>query len=309
MIDSGSGRELPYISIVIPTFNRVALLSDCLKSLFEQDYPAEKFEVIIIDDGSRDGTGAVLSRNFNGHKGKIRYYRTEENKGAAAARNTGFGKSVGELIASLDDDCQVEKSWLRDIVATLDYFPYASAVGGSIVNPTDSSIAYASYMLEFSSWFPFGPMRQVKSIPTCNIAYKRSAIKGLTFPEQFKGSVYEDTLFNHYLSSAGGVIIFNPKIKVYHYKWAQGFTKKDFYESQARYATGFLKGGYTAHGVWGRILIKYRVINLLCPRLILIFLRCAKDRIYLLQFIRNCRLILMGEWSRNKMIFRALRVR
>ena len=301
-----SNKELPFATIVIPTFNRKASLSLCLKSLLDLDYPRERVEIIIIDDGSCDGTWEFLSNSHNLNNGRIKYLRSEQNKGAAASRNIGFSRASGGLIVSLDDDCMVEISWLKDLVETFNCFPAASAVGGSVVNPTASSLAQASHIIEFSSWLPLGSLRRVNNIPTCNIAYKRSKIEGFLFPEEFKGSVYEDALFNHYLAKAGGIIIFNPKIKVYHYKWAHNYTKNDFYKSQARYATGFLKGGFKAHGAWGELLIKYRVLNLLCPRLIFMFLRCVKSRIYLRQFIRNFKLILKGEWFRNKIIYRGL---
>lgn len=299
-----SNKELPFATVVIPTFNRKALLSSCLKSLLDLDYPQERFEIIIVDDGSSDGTGDFLSNKYDLNSGRIKYLRSERNKGSAASRNIGFSLASGGLIVSLDDDCMVERSWLQDLVETFSSFPAASAVGGSVVNPTLSSLAQASYIIEFSSWLPLGSPRRVNNIPTCNIAYRRSKIEGFLFPEGLKGSVYEDTLFNHYLVKAGGIIIFNPKIKVYHYKWAHNFTKNDFYESQARYATGFLKGGFKAHGACGEFLVRYRVFNLLCPRLIFMFLRCVKSRIYLCQFIRNFKLILNGEWFRNKMIYR-----
>lgn len=301
-----SEQELPFISIVIPTFNRKEALCRCLKSLCDLDYPRERYEIIIVDDGSDDGTGGSLSGRQGPDNRRIKYLRNEHNRGAAASRNRGFSRAAGEFIVSLDDDCRVGKSWLKDMVETFGSFPAASAVGGSVVNPAASALAQASHILEFSSWLPLGSIRPVNDIPTCNIAYKRSAIKGLVFPEGFKDSVYEDTLFNRYLLKAGGVIIFNPGIKVYHYKWTQDFTKDDFYKSQSRYATGFLRGGFKAHGFWGVFLVRHKALNLLCPRLVLVFFRCARSKDYLLQFIRNFGLILSGEWHRNKMIYRGL---
>lgn len=305
-MDLKSSKEFPLVSIVIPTFNRAGLLSRCIKSLLDMDYPSERLEIIIVDDGSRDLTDASLLNSFNPNNCKIKYLRNEKNEGVAASRNRGFSQSTGELIVSLDDDCQVERSWVKDLVETFSCFPGASAVGGSVVNPTGSSLAQASHIIEFSSWLPVGGARRINNIPTCNIAYKKTDIKDFSFSEQLKGSVYEDALFNHHLTESGKEIVFNPKIKVYHYKWSQGFTRKDFYESQARYATGFLRGGFQVHGFWGKFLIRYKIFNLLCPRLIFIFFRCVKSRTYLSQFIVNFKLILEGEWHRSKMIYRGL---
>jgi glycosyltransferase involved in cell wall biosynthesis len=305
-MDLNLSKEWPFASIVIPTFNRKSLLSYCLKSLLDLDYPPGKMEIIIVDDGSSDGTGEFLLSNFKLSFGRIKYLRSEWNKGPAASRNAGFAQARGELIVSMDDDCRVEISWLKDLVETFNCFPAASAVGGSVVNPTALPLAEASHILEFSSWLPLGNTRRVNDIPACNIAYKKADIQGLSFREDFKGSVYEDALFNRDLTSSGKAIIFNPKIKVFHYKWPQDFSKDDFYKSQTRYATGFLKGGFLVHGFWGKFLIRYKIFNLLCPRLALVFLRCLKSKLYLSQFISNFSLILDGEWYRSKLIYRGL---
>jgi len=304
MREGDSAKEAPFVSVVIATFNRKALLFRCLESLLELDYPPERLEIVVVDDGSCDGTADLISRESKLKEGRIKYLRNAENRGAAASRNMGFSKACGELIVSLDDDCQVGKSWLKDLVGTFEDFPDASAVGGSVVNPTVSALAQASHILEFSSWLPLGGPRRVKDIPACNIGYRSSAVKGLVFPEEFRGAVYEDALFNHYLTRAGRAIIFNPKVSVKHYKWSQDFEKNDFYESQTRYAIGFLRGGFKVHGIWGELLIKYRFLNLLCLRLVLVFSRCLKSPVYLSQFIRHIGLIFGGEWHRGRIIYR-----
>jgi len=95
------------LSIVIPTYNRVDVLSRALESVFAQTYIIGRsdIEVIVIDDGSLDGTDKLFENNHLA----VRYY-FQENKGVSSARNLGLTKARGEWIALLDSDDE----WLPD---------------------------------------------------------------------------------------------------------------------------------------------------------------------------------------------------
>ncbi|MFH2144433.1 MAG: glycosyltransferase family 2 protein [Candidatus Omnitrophota bacterium] len=301
-----NNEQTPFISIVIPTYNRAALLCECIKSVMRLEYPKDAFEIIVVDDGSTDGSEECLERMLPESRGKIKYLREITNRGVAAARNRGFAAAKGEIIACLDDDCRAQEDWLQKIVATFMCYPNASAVGGSIINAIESSLAWASYIIEFSTWFPWGRMRPVSTIPTCNIAYRKQAINGHKFLEEHKGMGFEDSLFNHNLIRSGKTIIFNQAIQCLHQKCKENFTKQCYYNDQKRYAAGFVRGGYKVFGIWGWLLTKIPILNLLCLRLLIVFSRCLKSKKYLIEFIRNFDLIFQGEWMRNKLIYEYL---
>jgi glycosyltransferase involved in cell wall biosynthesis len=85
------------VSVIIPTYNRAAMLGDALESVLAQTY--QDFEVIVVDDGSTDHTSRVVDRYHR----RVRYIR-QENQGHAAAKNTGIATAGGRYIAFLDDD-------------------------------------------------------------------------------------------------------------------------------------------------------------------------------------------------------------
>jgi glycosyltransferase involved in cell wall biosynthesis len=94
----------PLISVVIPTFNRSLQVQAALRSVLAQTYP--KFEVIVIDDGSTDGTGQALQTLISQESCsgmRVRYF-FRPNQGQSAARNMGIEKARGELVAFLDSD-------------------------------------------------------------------------------------------------------------------------------------------------------------------------------------------------------------
>ena len=91
----------PLVSIVIPTFNRKRFVCEAIESCLAQTY--QNCEVIVIDDGSTDGTGEHLIAEYGD---RIRYIR-QENQGPAIARNRGIGEARGEYIHFLDADDQL----------------------------------------------------------------------------------------------------------------------------------------------------------------------------------------------------------
>ncbi len=96
--------EKPLISIIVPVYNTMAYLERCVKSLQAQTY--EKIEILLIDDGSTDGSGD-LCRQIADKDDRIQVYH-KENGGSSSARNLGLEKAKGEYIAFVDSDDYVE---------------------------------------------------------------------------------------------------------------------------------------------------------------------------------------------------------
>jgi cellulose synthase/poly-beta-1,6-N-acetylglucosamine synthase-like glycosyltransferase len=122
----------PYVSIVIPTYNRGAKLSRCLDSLFNQTYPKDRYEVIIINDGSKDNTEEVL-RDYEKKASCGFIWDTQKNQGIAVATNTGISRSKGEFICFTGDDCIPENNWIEQLITGFDN-DLIGAVGGKVVS-------------------------------------------------------------------------------------------------------------------------------------------------------------------------------
>jgi glycosyltransferase involved in cell wall biosynthesis len=116
----------PKVSVIVPVFNSQRTIGDCLDSLLRLDYPKGKLELIVVDNGSADGTLAILERRAP----EIMLLH-ERKRGPAAARNKGLWNATGEVIAFTDSDCVVESSWLRSLVFALNE-ERIGAVGGQI---------------------------------------------------------------------------------------------------------------------------------------------------------------------------------
>ena len=105
-------EQLPTVSVIIPTYNRKDMLRDTLNSLALQTYPKDCFEVIIVDDGSTDGTEKIAEQSF---PFTLRYFR-QSNQGATEARNMGARQSQAEFLVFLDDDILLEQDYLTYLI-------------------------------------------------------------------------------------------------------------------------------------------------------------------------------------------------
>jgi glycosyltransferase involved in cell wall biosynthesis len=115
----------PAVSVVVPTRDRAAYLDVTLSSLLDQDFE-EPYEVIVVDDGSRDRTQDVILRHG------VRSLVHDPARGPNAARNEGARVAAAELVALVDDDIFAPRDWLRQLVEGARRHPEADALGGPI---------------------------------------------------------------------------------------------------------------------------------------------------------------------------------
>lgn len=118
-------KTTPAVSVIIPTFNRKEFLCDALVSLTQQSFPTRHFEVIVIDDGSTDGTGEIAAESY---PYRLRYF-WQANQGDAAARNRGAKESEADILVFLDDDILVEPEYLSCLIETLEFSQDKVVVG------------------------------------------------------------------------------------------------------------------------------------------------------------------------------------
>src|SRR5690242_1107122 len=102
------------VSFVIPTYNRAAVLVDCLLALDRQRAAGISFDIIVVDDGSRDATVDAVERLRPRLSSPVQVLR-QENQGPAAARNRGVAAARADLIVFLGDDIIVEPDYLAHL--------------------------------------------------------------------------------------------------------------------------------------------------------------------------------------------------
>jgi glycosyltransferase involved in cell wall biosynthesis len=117
----------PAISVIVPTHNRLGSLRRTISSLLRQDLEPNGYEIIVVDDGSTDGTEGYL-RELS-ETSNLRFH-TIRRAGPAVAHNRGAELARGQILVFIDDDCVAPTTWLQSIEQALQSQPVA-AVGGS----------------------------------------------------------------------------------------------------------------------------------------------------------------------------------
>lgn len=123
----------PFVSVILTTYNRADYLEGAFRSLSSQDYPPERFEIIVVDNASTDDTPQRVRRLARETEGKsnIKYIR-EERPGLVFARHTGAAHAKGDILLFGDDDAIFDKNWISAIVAVYGHYPEVGAVGTKI---------------------------------------------------------------------------------------------------------------------------------------------------------------------------------
>jgi glycosyltransferase involved in cell wall biosynthesis len=124
----------PYFSIVICTYNGELSIENAIKSLLSQDFPSDKYEIIVVDDGSIDKTFDIIKRY------PVKLVKHVNNLKLSAARNTGLKVARGEVYVCFDDDCVADVNWLKNLYEVYKTKQNIAGVGGRIVAGKISSL-------------------------------------------------------------------------------------------------------------------------------------------------------------------------
>ncbi len=160
------------VSIVVPTLNRLGDLKRCVRSLESQGLPKSMFEIIVVDNGSSDGSREFLKARADA--GAIRFLE-QEKPGASAARNLGVRTSKARFIAFTDDDCIAEPGWLAALLAGFPASVRCAGVGGPILSQNPESVI-SRFWKSRRVWDNMGREGRTVHIPTMNALYLRSAL-------------------------------------------------------------------------------------------------------------------------------------
>ncbi|VEP16711.1 Family 2 glycosyl transferase [Hyella patelloides LEGE 07179] len=205
----------PNFSIIIPTYNRPERLANCLQAIAKIIYSSDRFEVIVVDDGSEsllDGVVAPLQNKI-----KIKLLR-QENAGPAAARNRGAKEAQGEFLAFTDDDCQPLPNWLSQFAASLATAPKAM-IGGKTINAlSDNPFSTASQELIDYLYEYYNPAKGKKAFfASNNIAMPKSGFDSLGgFDVSFPLAAAEDRDFCDRWE-ASYPMVYDPEAQINHY--------------------------------------------------------------------------------------------
>lgn len=231
------------VSVVIATHNRLSNLKACIESLQGQTYPKELTELIIVDDGSSDGTPQYLNEiSSNNPSLKI---ITQSHGWQSHARNEGIRASQGELVAITDDDCTLDQNWLLSMVTAIQD-NQADAIGGYVHAPGESLvIQFLDYTCALNPTLL--PEGKPKYVVTADAIFRRKALLDVDlFDTTFALSGGEDVDLSLRMLDKGMKLNFLPSAQVSHW-YTSSMT--DFLRRSYRYGYGSRKA-FDKHLAW-----------------------------------------------------------
>lgn len=213
------------LTVVIPTYNRAGVLKKALEAYRMQSAPQSIRELIVVDDGSTDGTEAMVLQTSRESCFPVRYLR-QSNKGPAAARNAGVRQAISEVILFTDDDVIPERTLVAQHLAWHNTYPdRAVALMGNLkwaadVQPTPFMKWYGSESLFSYGSFVGRTELEYINFYTCNVSLKTEFLRNNdAFDEDFKVAAWEDIELGFRLKKAGMRLLYNPEAVAYHYQY------------------------------------------------------------------------------------------
>jgi glycosyltransferase involved in cell wall biosynthesis len=211
--------QRPYFSVVVPTYNRLGRLRQVIAGFENQTYPSDAYEVIVISDGSTDGTDAYLETLRTTMQ--LRWL-TQANQGPAAARNAGVRTAVGEFIVFIDDDVVPEPQLLEEHARSHQEAGLDVVVLGPLLTPDGFEMApwvrweQEMLMKQYRAMLKGDWSASARQFYTGNASLRRSHILAAGgFDEGFRRA--EDVELAYRLASNGLEFVFNIKAAGMHF--------------------------------------------------------------------------------------------
>lgn len=210
------------ISVVIPNWNGKRYLRVCLESLARQTY--QDFEVILVDNGSRDGSVESVRENFP----EVRVVRFDTNTGFSVAANAGIKASRGEYVALLNNDTEVDRNWLEELRGALDLNEGVGFCASKVllydrretINSAGDAVCASGYAWNVGFSQPddanFSRRRFVFGASAAAAIYRRSMLFDIGLFDEDYFAYYEDVDLSFRAQLKGYRCLYVPEAIVYH---------------------------------------------------------------------------------------------
>lgn len=172
-------QSYPLLSVLIPAYNEEGVIGDCLESVLETTYPHDRLEIVVIDDGSEDGTYAEAA----GYRDKgVKVFR-RSNGGKHAALNYGLECSTGDVVVTVDADSRPDPGAIPAMVGQLQSDPGIGALSAPVLAINDDSLIARLQRLEYALSNTirraYSVFEAVPVVPGCLGVYRREALENV----------------------------------------------------------------------------------------------------------------------------------
>lgn len=199
----------PVFSVIVPAYNAQDTLDSCLTALAAQSVARERYEIIVVDDGSTDGTVDIVRQHG------VRLI-CQQNAGPAAARNRGAQAAQGDILLFTDVDCAPVPDWIERLTEPFSDPEVAGAKG--VYRTRQKALVARFVQREYEDKYArMSPQKPIDFVDTYSAAYRRHVfLTNGGFEQRFPTASVEDQEFSFRLARKGYRLVFVPRAAVYH---------------------------------------------------------------------------------------------
>jgi glycosyltransferase involved in cell wall biosynthesis len=270
------------VSVVVPAYNAESTIGRVLAAIAEQE--PRPHEVIVVDDGSTDGTAAVAERLG------ARVVRADGEGYAGGARNTGWSATTGDVVVFIDADVVPDPGWAEGLSRALTEFPGAIVGCARTFSPRTPWDWVAHLQCE-TPYLPQGEPRQVQFLSSYCMAVPRAA--PLRWDESYGG---EDGIFCADALAAGFTLVFDPRFHARHDHERETFSALRAQQRRMAYSIARF-GPVQREGLHKRVFSRVPLHYFALVRLVLIYRRVRGDERLRKAFLRQLPRLVVAEWT------------
>ena len=244
----------PFVSVIVPVRDGESTIAACLDSILATDYPAARREILVVDNGSSDGTAALIRSR------PVTYLR-EYRRGVSNARNRGIAESAGEILAFVDSDCVVEPQWLTELVRPF-ADPEIGSVAGDLQHAPASTAAERQAVRLLGNWQRFAFTSNPPYPITANAAYRHDVLDriGLFDPRMTRA---QDVELGLRFKERSGLRLAYAERAIAHHRHRS--TQRGFFRQQLGWAYGAGLVGAKFEAMGGHPVAPPRIHDLIRP--------------------------------------------
>src|SRR5271157_4928628 len=227
-----TSSRIPFITIVVPVRNEAAFILRTLEQLVSQDYPRNRFEILVVDGRSSDTTREIVASLAQAHENVI--LMDNPRRLSSAARNIGIRKARGSFIVVVDGHCELgSRDYLRSGADCLGRPQPLDVTAASLMQKAIAA-ARSSWLGHHPDTFIYSAAERFVTAKSVAVAYRRSVFDQVgPFDESFDAC--EDVELNHRIDRAGLKCFFTPTIQVRYFPRS---SLRGLFHQMARYGRG-----------------------------------------------------------------------